>query len=262
MLAGQVGFITTLSAPTAIQAALGGSDVVIVGAINNTLVFWMMTTPEVQAYADLRGKRLGITRLGSGTDSAARFALAKWGLRPDEDVAIIQMGGVPEILAGLQTGAIQAGVLPSPTDLRARQAGLHELADLGAIGLDYPLSVIATTRTYLRDNEDVVRGFLRATVEAVHLLKTEPDQAKAIFGKWADTTDSAVLDATYRAYFDKTETIPYVKPSAMQSAIDEVAQTEPRAASTKPEDYLDNRYVREMETSGFIRQVWGGDPPR
>jgi NitT/TauT family transport system substrate-binding protein len=257
MLSGEVALIPTISAPTVVQAVLAGSDAVVVGATNNTVIFYMMTTPEIRDYGDLRGKRLGITRLGASTDAAARFALSKWGLRPDEDVTILQMGGVPEILAGMQSGAVQAGVLSSPTNLHARQAGFHELADLGTIGLDYPQTAIGTTRSFLRSNEDVVRRFLRATVEAVHVMKTDPERSKAVFGKWTDTTDPTMLEGAYRAYVDKTESVPYIKPAAMQLAVDEVAQTDPRAASARLEEFMDNRYVEELESSGFVRQVLG-----
>jgi NitT/TauT family transport system substrate-binding protein len=257
LLAGEVPIIPSLAGPTVIQAALGGGDAVAIGAINNTVAFYLMTIPEIRDVADLRGKRLGISRFGSASDSAARFALPKWSLRPDEDVAIVQVGGIPEIIAAMQSGAVHGGVLSSPTDIRARQVGFVELADLGAIGIDYPQTAIGTTRAYLRANEDLIRRFLRANVEAIHLLKTDPEQAKTIFGKWADITDRSVLDATYRAYIDKVDDIPYIKPAAMQSALEEVAQTDPRAATARPEDFIDNRYVQELETSGFVRQVWG-----
>ncbi len=257
LLSGEVAFIATASAPSVVQAALGGADAVIVGATNNTVIFTLMAAPGIREYADLRGKRLGVSRLGSSSDSAARSALGKWGLRPDDDVTIVQMGGIPEILAGMQAGAVEAGVLSTPTDLYAKRAGFHELADLGAIGIDYPQTAIATTRGYVRANEDVVRRYLRATVEAVHLLKTDPAQAQAIFGKYANTTDPEILQATYQAYADKTDAVPYARPAAMQVALSEVAQTDPRAAAAKVDDFVDNRYVQELEASGFIQQLYG-----
>src|SRR3954449_2845656 len=257
LLSGEVAFIPTASAPTVVQAVLGGADAVIVGATNNTVIFSLMAAPDIRQYADLRGKRLGISRLGSSSDSAARSALTKWGLQPDADVTIVQMGGIPEIFAGMQAGAVEAGVLSTPTDLRAQQAGFHQLADLGAMGIDYPQSAIATTHRYLRANEDVARRFLRAMVEAVHLMKTDPPRAQAIFGKYTDTSDPEVLEATYRAYVDKTDAVPYARPAAMQVAIGEVAQTDPRAASSKVDDFVDNRYVQELEASGFIQQLYG-----
>jgi ABC-type nitrate/sulfonate/bicarbonate transport system substrate-binding protein len=252
-----VAFIATASAPSVVSAALGGADAVIVGATNNTVVFTLMAVPAIREYADLRGKRLGVSRLGASSDSAARSALAKWGLRPDDDVAIVQMGGIPEILAGMQAGAVDAGVLSSPTDLHARRAGFHELADLGAIGIDYPQTAIATTRGYLRANEDVARRYLQATIEAVHLLKTDPARAQAIFARYANASDPEILEASYRAYVDKTDAIPYARPAAMQVALDEVAQTDPRAAGAKVDDFVDNRYVQELEASGFIRELYG-----
>jgi ABC-type nitrate/sulfonate/bicarbonate transport system substrate-binding protein len=236
---------------------LGGADALIVGATNNTVTFSLMTVPGIREYADLRGKRLGISRLGSSSDSAARFALAKWGLRPDDDVAIVQMGGIPEILAGLQAGAVDAGVLSTPTDLHARRAGYQELADLGALGIDYPQTTIATTRTYLRANEDVVRRYLRATAEAVHLMKTDAVRAQAIFGKYTQTSDPEILEAAYRAYVDKTDAVPAARPAAMQVALVEVAQNDPRAAAARVDDFVDNRYVQELEASGYLQQLYG-----
>src|SRR3954469_8128852 len=138
MLSGETGIVPTLAAPPVISAVLGGADAVLIGATNNTVAFTLMVTPDIGSYADLRDRRLGVSRLGSASDAAVRFALGKWGLRPDEDVAIVQMGGLPAILAGMQSGAIHGGALSPPTDLQARQAGYHALADLGALGLDYP----------------------------------------------------------------------------------------------------------------------------
>src|SRR5205085_10166022 len=101
LLGGEVAFIPTASAPTVGQAVLAGADAVIIGATNNTVIFSLMAAPSIREYADLRGKRLGVSRLGSSSDSAARSALTKWGLRPEEDVTIVQMGGIPELLAGM-----------------------------------------------------------------------------------------------------------------------------------------------------------------
>ncbi|SRR5579883_2333153 len=257
MLSGEVGIVPTLAAPIVINAVLEGADAVLIGATNNTVAFALMVAPAIGSYADLSGKRLGVSRLGSASDAAVRFALGKWGLRPDDDVAILQMGGIPAILAGMQSGAIDGGALSPPTDLQARQAGYHELADLGALGLDYPQTTIATTRAFLREHEAVARRYLRATVEAVHLLKTDAARAQAIFGKYTNTSDPAILDGAYRVFVDKTAAVPYVRPAAVQTALAEVAQEHPRAASLRVDDFVDNHYLEELEASGFVQRLYG-----
>jgi len=257
MLGGDLPIAHALAAPTVIQVVLSGADAVLIAATGNTVLFKLMVTPDVADLADLRGRRLGVSRFGSSSDTALRYALGQWGLRVGEDVAVLQMGGIPEILAGMQGGAVQGGPLSSPTDLRALQAGYRELADLSTIGFEYPQTTTATTRAFLQSNPDTVRRYLRAVVEAIRVLKTEPAQSQAIFGKYTDTTDPAFLESSYQAYADKTEAVPLIRPSAVQVAIAEVAQSDPRANDLKMDDFVDNRYVQELESSGFIQRLYG-----
>jgi NitT/TauT family transport system substrate-binding protein len=257
MLGGDLPIAHALTAPTVIHAVLSGADAVLIAATGNTVLFKLMVTPDVRDLTDLRGRRLGVSRFGSSSDTALRYALGQWGLRPAEDVVILQMGGIPEILAGMQGGSIHGGPLSSPTDLRARQAGYRELADLSTIGFEYPQTTTATTRAFLRANEDVVRRYLRAVVEATHFLKTEPARSQQIFGKYTDTSDPAFLESSYESYADKTEAVPYLRPSALQVAIAEVAQTDPRAKDLNLDDVADNRYVQELESSGFAQRLYG-----
>lgn len=257
MLGGDLPLAHALAAPTVIQVVLSGSDAVLIAATGNTVLFKLMVTPELHELADLRGKQLGVSRFGSSADTALRYALRQWGLRPGEDVALLQLGGIPEILAGMQGGSVQGGPLSSPTDLRALQAGYHELADLSTLGFEYPQTTTATTRAFLQTNGDTVRRYLRAVVEAIHFLKTEPVRSRQIFGKYTDTNDPVLLESSYQTYADKTEPIPYIRPSAVQVALDEVAQTDPRARDLKPDDVADNRYVQELDSSGFIQRLYG-----
>src|SRR5918999_2538510 len=122
LVAGEVQFISTAASAT-IPAAVAGADVVILAGASNVSPLEIFSKPDIKRPEQLRGKRLGITTFGSSTDTAARFALPKWGLKSGTDVVLLQLGGVPEVLAALSTGAIDAGILSDPTTIVARKEG-------------------------------------------------------------------------------------------------------------------------------------------
>jgi ABC-type nitrate/sulfonate/bicarbonate transport system substrate-binding protein len=115
--------IISISGPAPITAAVSGADAVLVSCVLNTFVFSIMSRPEIERPEGLRGKRVGVSRFGAATDFALRYALKKWGMEAGRDVTVMQIGGVPEILAAMQAGSIDAGVLASPSTLRAKSAG-------------------------------------------------------------------------------------------------------------------------------------------
>lgn len=257
MLGGNIHIIPTASAPTIMQARLQGADTVLIGATNNTVTFFFMVTPDVTKPQDLKGKKVGVSRFGSSSDTAVRYALRKWGLEAGRDVTILQMGGIPEILAGMKSGSVSGGPLSSPTDLRARKEGFKELVDLGRIGLDYPQTSIAVSQSYMQRQRDEVRNFMKIIIEAVHLNHTNKEFAMKVFGKYTKTNDRGILEAAYHTYLDKTDKVPYIKPSAVKLAIDLLAENDPKFRNARPEDFIDNSIVKELEDSGFVKELYG-----
>lgn len=256
MLGGEISVISGVSGGQVIAAALGGSDAVIIGSLSNTVVMYLMAAPSIQRPEDLKGKAVGITRFGSITDFAARYALNKMGLDPEKDVTIVQVGGVPEILGAMQSGAIAAGSLSSPTDLKAREAGFKEMMDIGAAGLPYPNTQVASTRRYVAANGPTVLNVMRALVEATYLFKTNRSMSLSVIGKYTKTDDRKMLESTYDAYVGKVEKIPYATKEAIQAGIDEVAQTNPKAKGSDPNSFVDMQFVKQLEDSGFIKQLY------
>jgi NitT/TauT family transport system substrate-binding protein len=257
MLGGNIHIIPTASAPTIMQAKLQGADTVLIGATNNTVTFFFMVMPDVTKPQDLKGRKVGVSRFGSSSDTAVRYALRKWGLEAGRDVTILQMGGIPEILAGMKSGSVSGGPLSSPTDLRARKEGFKELVDLGQIGLDYPQTSIAVSQSYIQRQRDEVRNFMKITIEAVHLNYTDKELAMKVFGKYTKTSDRGILEAAYYTYLDKTDKVPYIKPSAVKLAIDLLAENDPKFRNAKPEDFIDNSIVQKLEDSGFVKELYG-----
>ena len=239
------------------QAKLQGADTVLIGATNNTVTFFFMVTPDVTKPQDLKGRKVGVSRFGSSSDTAVRYALRKWGLEAGRDVTILQMGGIPEILAGMKSGSVSGGPLSSPTDLRARKEGFKELVDLGQIGLDYPQTSIAVSQSYIQRQRDEVRNFMKITIESgafeLHQQRTGDESFRQIHEDERQRNPGSGLPH----YLDKTDKVPYIKPSAVKLAIDLLAENDPKFRNAKPEDFIDNSIVQELEDSGFVKELYG-----
>src|SRR5262249_24003757 len=136
-----------------------GSDTVMLLGLVTKPPFSIMVRPEIKDYRELKGKAMGITRYGSSTDMLLRLSLEKWGFKPEVDVPILQMGGVPPILAGMESRKIVGGPLSLPTLARARQQGYRELADVADLVPEYQVAGVVTRRAFIKQSPEIVRGF-------------------------------------------------------------------------------------------------------
>jgi ABC-type nitrate/sulfonate/bicarbonate transport system substrate-binding protein len=195
--------------------------------------------------------------VGTVTDFFTRIFLRQNGLVPDRDVMIRQMGGLPEIVAGLKAGQIQGGTFGFPAVLHARAAGFRVLVDYNTQGFRYPLSSVVVTEKLLRTRESAVRGFLQAHIEGVHRFKTDPNFTMSVIGKYTATADRAMLEETQRIYAAAFERIPYPNVDDMKLGITQVAETNPRAKGADPKEFVDGRLLREIEASGFVKKLYG-----
>ena len=172
--------IASLSGSGLVQAALQGADTVLISALINGFVFKVFSAPEISTPLQLKGKKLGVSRYGATSDFAIRLALKKWGLNPERDVNILQIGTSQDTARALQAKMLDAGVTSGTSSLIARKSGFRELGDLADLGLDYPTSAIGTTKSYLQKNEATVKGFMLAYIEAIHDFKRNKEAALAV----------------------------------------------------------------------------------
>lgn len=250
--------VSEIAIPAVIQANLAGADLVMLAGPNHKPGQKIMVRPEIKSREDLKGKKVGITRFGTSDDFLLRLVLGQWKLQPDRDVALIQMGGSQEILAGLASRAVDGGMLSSPLHLQAAKLGYHLLADLSAIGIDYQGAGVVTTRAYLRENPDVLRRYLRAYVEGLHRFKTDKNFALKVIGKYSRVNDQEALAETYQHYAVKVmPKVPYPTSPGIQLVLDEIGSRNPKAKTFKPADFVDSGYLKELEQSGFIRKLYG-----
>ncbi len=256
-LAGEIQFLTSGGVAN-INANIAGADFVGLTATLNTFIFKVLSQPDLREVNVLKGKKVGISRLGGASDFSARYALERWGLAPDRDVAIIQVGGEPELMLALQGKAIDAAVISEPFATLAERSGFNVLYDLSRFEVPYTLHGIGTRKSFIRDNRDVVIRFMKAYLEGIYLFKTNRELALNTLKKYARLSDISVMQSVHDEYAQRLiRNIPYPNPEGIQTILGQLAKSRPQTKGLNPSDFIDPTILKEIEQSGFVKQLYG-----
>ena len=252
--------IVTVGGPSAIAARLGGSDVIIIAHIFDTILYSLMVTPDIRSLADLKGKKIGASRLGSATDFSLRYVLRHYGIDPVKDVVIFQIGGQAETLAALRAGSIQGGVIASPATAEAKRLGMKELVNMATLGVPYPQTAIATTDRFLRDNRDTVVRFTRGYVDGIRRFLADREFSLRVIAKYTKIQSRPTLEATYDDYAPYVKKEPTPSAGSVQTVLDQLSATDPRARGARPQEFIDGSVVEQLSREGFFRRT-GAEAP-
>ena len=243
------------SAPTTIAARAQGADSIIVAAAVNTLPYSLITAKGITSWDQLKGKRVGISRFGSGTDTAIRLICKKFGLDPAKDFIILQGGTQPTRLQALLAGALDATLVSPPLDFIAKKQGWSVLINVAQLGIPYPQLVIETTDRLNHDNPKLVKGFLKGFVEAIYYSARFKNETKKVITKYLKISDPEILDATYESFIKVTDYSAEPNLDGIRNAIDEVALRVPAAKTKKPQEFVDMRFLKELQSETFFKQL-------
>jgi NitT/TauT family transport system substrate-binding protein len=228
-----------------IAAIAKGADLTIIGVAVGKMIFSLMTSPKIRGVAELKDKKIGVTRFGSSTDVSLHLALKKVGLNPDKDVVILQMGSVPNIMAALQTGALDGGILSPPTHWQAEKLGFKELVSITDLNIAYPNPSIAVSKRILKEKEDAVRKFMRGYQRGLERVKSDKSFTKKILAKYTLIRDDEIIDKVYELYANKVlEPGARISPEVLRGAIEEQSQTNPKIREMPLSTFYDDRFVR------------------
>jgi ABC-type nitrate/sulfonate/bicarbonate transport system substrate-binding protein len=236
----------------------GNTELVCIGGQKNILTQSILAKPAIKRLEDLRGKKVGVTRIGSTTHYFATEAFHKIGMEAGRDYTIIQTGGAPEMLAALSSGAIEAGTLAPPLDAQAIALGFHYVVYGPDLRIPQVAVAFMTRRSTLAKRPQVLARFMRAMAEAAKILHTDKDFTFKVLSKQLRVTDRKTFDAAYNVEIKVLEPRLTIRPEAFQAILDDVAQTDSRAKKIKPYDFIDGRFLDEMTKSGFFDRLWGG----
>jgi NitT/TauT family transport system substrate-binding protein len=251
------------AADATIAGMASGIEAKLVAAPLVGLVWLMIARPEVRTMADLRGKSVGIPRVGDLADRLSRLALERNGLRPNVDVDLRPTGGSqPERYQALLMDVVQGNVLTPPMDARARQDGLNIVYDLADLGIPSIYSSAHASNTAIRDNPQMVQRFVAAMAEAVHFTEKSPEVARQALRKVLNLEDPDALDSAYRAYAQKhinrRLSVPF---DAVSAGIEDAREQGSPVVARGPEDIATNQFADDLERTGFLQQLWGAELP-
>lgn len=259
LLSGELDFIQA-SGPVVLESTLRGSDLVYIAGGMSTLDFIFMSQPEIKTAEMLKGAVVGLASIRGASLVATEFALQKLGLN-SKDVKFIVIGGTPERLISMRNKRLQATLLSPPTSIVAEREGFNVLADVGALGLPFLHNGIAASRRFVRDNPETARRYVKAQVEAVHLMKTDRKTSVAVLGKYLrQTANKEVLERSYElsSTDDKYSRKQYPSLPGIQTVLDAIADENPKAKSARPEQFVDTRFIKELDDSGYIDGLYKG----
>src|SRR5215468_8869638 len=241
--------ISQVSGPWVVSASLRGADTVMIAGGIVVTEWWLMSRPDIKTAEQLKGGSAAIALFGGSGDFMTRIALKRLGLTPVKDVAMVQIGGNPERLSALETGKVQATMLPQPDNFMAQKRGFYNLVSVRQI---YQSAGVATTRGFIRESPDIVRRYVKSQIEAVHRIKTDRENGKKVLVKYNGLQDKDILERTYDdiSADDKLPPKQYPTLEGIKNILEPLAQTDPKAKAAKPEDFVDMRFVKELDESG------------
>jgi NitT/TauT family transport system substrate-binding protein len=255
LLSGEVAIAQGGPAPS-IQTNLKGAGTYIILGNTNRFPYQLVVAPNIKEVADLKGKRFAIARIGAADHSAVLFVLPRLGLHAEKELSLIAVGAVPSRFAALVNGSVAATLLIPPETTKARELGFRVLANFMDIDVDFQQNAIYTTKAFIDRKTDALRRFVMAYSEGIHYIHTNPKGTQQIMKKYLKGNDKAIEEAYTEVVLKAAPKIPYPTKSGLQTLMKFMAATTPEIANTKAEDFIDTRFVKELEDSGFYARLY------
>jgi NitT/TauT family transport system substrate-binding protein len=242
--------------PGLASARLAGGDVVAIAGNVNVLPYYLVASPSIKRAEDLRGKVGGTHIAGTTAEFALKVGLKKIGLEPNKDVTLRVIGGSTERMVALQKGIVQFTVVTEAGKATAEKLGYPTVVDMAALQIPFPQNGVYTSTKLIRENPDMVRRYLRAYTEAIHYYKTQKEGTIKIMRKYSRLDDRNALETAWDWHARFIPEAPYPPPEGYQLVLQDMAATNPKAAQANVKDYVDSRFVKELEDSGFIKALY------
>jgi NitT/TauT family transport system substrate-binding protein len=251
VIANQIQF-AQVGGSEVMSANAGGADLVIVAQLAGVYPFVLEVKADIKTVADLKGKKVGVSSVGSSSDIATRAALKKMGLDPDKDVTIVPVGSTSARTAALLGGAIDAGVAQPPDSIMLEEKGFHVLYDLASQKLPSANTSVVVTRKFLTENKAVVQRYVDALVLGIKKMKADRDFGIATLKKYFKSTDDKAMAATYDFYAKLVSaTQPFARPEMFADAQSILGATNAAVKSYDVTKMLDTTFVQSAVDRGL-----------
>lgn len=259
-LVGKESELGVVGTPVAlVQTAQQGTDLKILGAFSTGRISaHLVTRAEIKKPEDLRGKRFGVTNIGTGNWIIVILALQHFGLDPNRDnISILRIGDALQRAKALEDGTIDAAMLTPAISSQMKSKGFSVLLDMSSMNIYGPQIALVTTGAYLQQHPDVVEKVLTALVEAMafSLAPTNKPTVLKTIMKEFKLTDPTAAERGYQGLRDLNRK-PYPTVERLRSIQKVMALHEPKVLSVKVEDLIDDRFVRKLDENGTIDRLY------
>jgi ABC-type nitrate/sulfonate/bicarbonate transport system substrate-binding protein len=252
LIAGDVTIALTGGA--VVGAILGGADLTYIGIGLSTYGFTVYAKPEIKDINNLRGKVFGVITKGASSDHAAIALFKRYGIRYGQDVQILYFARQGDLLASLQKGIISGGVFSSPTTVMAKRLGFKKLVDIASFKYPYPHNAIATRKSFIRQNPEAIKGFLKAYLASIKIIHEHSEIAKKALADFLGSKEPEMIDDSYDSLKDLFLKVPYMPDEAIRTVLS--LSDNPKAATANPKDFYDNSLLKELEEGGFVKELY------
>ena len=244
--------ISTIGGSEAMAAAAGGADVIIAATLAPVYTFKMEVASSIKTKEDLVGKKLGVTRPGSTTDTGTRDSLRKIGLVPDKDVTIMPLGASKTAtVAGLLNGVVQGILQQPPDDLEIEDKGFHALYDLATMGLPSAAAVILTQRSWASAHRELMQKFIDSLVQATALEKKDRALGERVVRKYYKTEDERLIKYAYEYHSAIHPPYPYPRIEQYQTITANIKQQNANAKDFNFDKVIEPSFVKSAEDRGL-----------
>jgi ABC-type nitrate/sulfonate/bicarbonate transport system substrate-binding protein len=236
----------------AMLAKLRGADMRITAVIANRFNHVYLTAPAITSIKQLKGKKVAVSRFGSGSHFQSNLALKEGGLDPDKDVTVLQIGNSGARMAAILSGTVDGTIMAADFVPRAKKEGFNVVADLADSKIDYPFLCLNMMGNYIERNPKMVKALIKSMAESIRALQTEQSAAKAVVRAVLRTEDVETVDYATMRSIQVLARRPFPTAAGIQTVLDELSK-EPKAKSSKFEDFVDLRALRELDQEGAFK---------
>jgi NitT/TauT family transport system substrate-binding protein len=254
LVAGEVQF-GQMTGSLMFSARLQGADPVMIAGVQDILNDRLIVRPNIHSVEDLKGRRVAVFRFGSASHMRLLNVLPRYGMN-ERDVTFLQVGDAPERLMAISGGSVDATLLSPPEHFEAQRLGMKILLNLRDLNVPYQGSGLVVTQRLIARNRDMVKRFLKAYVEAIHAVRTNPALSKRAFAKYRQTRDEKHLEDAYQTLREVVKPKPYPSIDGFKTIIQDAVGRVPAARNANPRDFMDTSLLEELDRSGYIDALY------
>jgi NitT/TauT family transport system substrate-binding protein len=236
-----------------LQPVLSGADIALLGSHISFDNYGMGVNSSVSGVRELKGKKIGVSALGSRSDLVARVILRRAGLDPSKDVEVVAAGLSPTRALAISKNLVQGAPLSEDVAAEAKKLGI-KILDVKAVPVVTEL--LMSTRSFIKRDEDAVRRFMKGYTAAIHYFVSRRQDALSILKKYFPGDQGMTVDAMYDGFAAQLRPLPELNNEALQALVDVGSAVDQRSKSLKTSDIIEPRFLNELKGSKFLKDLY------